>query len=291
MTRVRGAGAPHARLSAAEQHTSVVFSDDREWAEQLCTFVRAGLDRGEQVQYFADATEPARVLAALSDGGVDVPGALSRGQLTVSTAAQTYLAQGGFDPDAMMGLWADALDDAFAQGHNGMRAIGEMSWGVRDIAGADRLLEYELRIHDEVFARLPLTAWCFYDRRLLPEAYLDVLTGAHLTHRGETLADPVLQVAPLADHPGFRLSGSAGYDTREVVTAAAAAVRGAAAPRVELDLADLRHLDAASLAALADAAASRTGGDPVLLRQPPPTLRRLLDLFPTLGTALEVVDR
>lgn len=291
MVMVPETAAPPERAPAVGRHSSVVFSDDRQWAEQLCAFVRDGLDRGEQVRYFADTTDPERILRTLTDAGIDARAAVTRGQLCVSLAAQTYLAGTGFDPDGMIGLWHDAVEEASARGHRGLRAIGEMSWAGRDVAGADRLLEYELRIHHEVFEQLPLTAWCFYDRRLLPDAYVDVLAGAHLTHRGDPVAEPALQVAPLTDRPGFLMSGSAGYDTRNVVAAAAAAVRGASAPRMELDFTALRHLDAASLATLADAAAGRPGDAPLRVLQPPPSLRRLLELFPALGSEMEVVGR
>ncbi|MFV2118373.1 MEDS domain-containing protein [Streptomyces sp. Act-28] len=279
------------RVSTAERHTSVVFSDDRQWAEHLCGFVRTGLDRGEQVRYFADTTAPERVLRTLADAGIDAAAAVTRGQLSVPVTGQTYLAGAGFDPDMMIGLWYDAVEEASARGYRGVRAIGEMSWGVRGTAGADRLLEYELRIHHEVFDRLPLTAWCFYDRRLLPDAFVNVMAGAHPAHRGGPVAEPTLHVAPLIDRAGFLMSGSAGHDTRDVVAAVAAAVRGASAQRMELDLTGLRHLDAASLATLAEAAAGRPGGAPLRLRQPPPSLRRLLELFPALDSAVEVVDR
>ncbi|MFC8593911.1 MEDS domain-containing protein [Streptomyces atroolivaceus] len=289
---------PVARRAAARpepdspegRHSSVVFSDDRQWAEHLGVFVRSGLERGEQIQYFADTTAPERVLRALTEAGIDAAGAVTRGQLSVSVAAQTYLAGSGFDPDTMIGLWFDAAEAACASGYRGLRVIGEMSWGARDVAGADRLLEYELRVHEEVFAHVPLTAWCFYDRRLMADAYVSVLASAHLTHRGEPYAVPALRVAPLADRAGLLMSGSAGYDTRDAVAAAAAVISGAAA-RMELDLADLRHLDAASLAVLADAAAGRPGGTPLKVRQAPSPLRRLLQLFPELDSVVEVVDR
>jgi ABC-type transporter Mla MlaB component len=269
----------------------VVFSDDREWADHLCVFVRDGLERDEQVLYFADTTDPGRVLRTLTDAGIDAAAAVRRGQLSVPTAAQTYLAGGGFDPDTMIGLWHAAMGAALAGGHRGLRAIGEMSWSARDVAGADRLLEYELRIHHDVFERLPLTAWCFYDRRLLPDDHVNVLAGAHLTHRGSRVSGPVLRVAPLTDRPGLLMSGSAGHDTRDIVAAAAAAVAGASSEQVELDLADLRHLDAASLAALAGAAAGRPGGTPLRVRKAPASLRRLLDLFPEFGSMVEVGGR
>lgn len=286
----QGAVAPPVRETAG-RHAGAVFSDDRTWAQHLCAFVRGGLERDERVMYFADTTDPGRVLRTLTDAGIDTAAAVTRGQLSVQTAAQTYLAGAAFDPDAMIGLWHDAVEAASARGHRGLRAIGELSWGARDVAGADRLLEYELRIHHEVFARLPLTAWCFYDRRLLPDAFVDVMAGAHLTHRGDPVGASALRVVPLADRPGLRMSGSAGYDTRHVVRAAAAAVRNTPVPRVDLDLSALRHLDAASLAALADAAAGRPDGTPLRVRRAPPSLRRLLELFPELGSSVEVEER
>ncbi|MFE9823417.1 MEDS domain-containing protein [Streptomyces sp. NPDC005791] len=291
MTRARGVAAPPGRESPGGRHSSVVFSDDRQWADHLAAFVRSGLQKCEQVRYFADTTAPERVMRALTDAGIDAAGAVTRGQLSVSVAAQTCLACSGFDPDAMIGMWFEAADAACAAGYRGLRAIGEMSWGARDIAGADRLLEYELRVHEEVFARLPLTAWCFYDRRLMTDEYVGLLASAHLTHRGEPHAGPALRVTPLADRPGLRMSGSAGYDTRDTVAAAAAVISGASDRQRELDLAALRHIDAASLAVLADAAAGQPGGSPLKVWQAPSPLRRLLQLFPELSSVVEVVDR
>jgi ABC-type transporter Mla MlaB component len=279
---------------ASGRHAGVVFSSDREWAGHLLAFVRAGLERGEQVQYFADTTDPDHVLRTLADGAVDTASAVRRGQLVVTTAAQTYLAGPRFDPDAMIGLWEDAVEAALARGHPGLRAIGEMSWCARQPAGADRLLEYELRIHQEVFERLPLTAWCFYDERLLSPGDLAVLADAHPTRLGAAVpADGGrgLRVAPTTDFPGFRLSGPAGYESRRVTASVAAALPGSRAAQVTLDLSDLQFMDVGTLTALARAAAERNSDTPVRLLDPPPSLKRMLELFPELGGALEVVGR
>jgi hypothetical protein len=161
MAMMPGTPLPPVLGSSAARHSSVVFADDQEWADHLCDFVRSGLEQGE--------------LRTLIDAGIDAEAAARRGQLSVSTAMQTYLAGAAFDVEAMLGLWHDAVATTSARGYRGLRAIGEMSWVVRDVRGADRLLEYELRIHHEVFERLPLTAWCFYDRRLLSDDYINGL--------------------------------------------------------------------------------------------------------------------
>ncbi|MFI0187203.1 MEDS domain-containing protein [Streptomyces sp. NPDC017082] len=279
--------------AAADRHVAVEYSGHDEWAEHLVAFVRAGFDRGEQVRYFADVTDPGLVARTLADHGLDAEDAGRRGQLVVATADETYLAGARFDPDAMMGLWQEAVDTAAAQGFRGLRAIGEMSWGARDIPGAERLLEYELRIHHEVFARLPLTAWCFYDRRLLPRDDLRVLAGAHLSRSGTAAYDgtPGLTVTPLKDCPGFRVTGSAGYESRRVAVSAADALAASPAGSVTLDLSVLDHLGIAALAGIAAASRRRPPASPVRLQGAPPALHRMLELFPELGEGLEVAGR
>ncbi|KOV93054.1 MEDS domain-containing protein [Streptomyces sp. NRRL B-3648] len=290
---MRGAPASPDGATAAYRHVAVEYSSDDEWAGHLVDFVRAGLMAGEQVQYFADATDPGLVTRTLTHRGVDAAAAVRRGQLVVVTADETYLAGSRFDPDAMIGVWRQAVDGAAAQGFRGLRAIGEMSWGARDMAGAERLLEYELRIHHEVFERLPLTAWCFYDRRLMSPDDLAVLSEAHLTRSGAAVraAGPSLSVAPLAGPTGFRLSGSAGYESRRVAASAAVALAACPADPMTLDLSALDHLDAATLAGIVGAVHRRPSRAPVRLLGVPPALRRMLELFPELGDGLEVTGR
>ncbi|MFE6199354.1 MEDS domain-containing protein [Streptomyces sp. NPDC057838] len=277
--------------TAADRHVAVEYSSDDEWACRLLAFVEAGLARDEQVRYFADATDPGRVMRTLTERGVDAASAVRRGQLVVTTADETYLTGARFDPDAMVGLWYEALDAAAAQGFDGLRAIGEMSWGGRDIAGADRLLEYELRIHHEVFEQIPLRAWCFYDRRLLPRTTLDVLREAHLT---AAAADPggtaVCSAAPLPARPGFRLAGSAGYESRHVVASAAAALSASPAERLTLDLSALDHLDVAALVEIVSAARRRPPVAPLRVLGAPAAVHRMLQLFPELRAGLEVAE-
>ncbi|MEU8470037.1 MEDS domain-containing protein [Streptomyces sp. NPDC029006] len=280
--------------TAADRHAAVTYSTDAEWAGHLVSFVRAGFDRGEQVRYFADATAPGLVTRTLVDRGIDAPSAVRRGQLVVTTAAETYLTGDRFDPDAMIGLWRQAVQAAVAQGYRGLRAIGEMSWGTQEIAGAERLLEYELRIHHEVFEQLPLRACCFYDRRLVPPEDLAALSAAHLTRSDSTACpggEPGLTAAPLAGPPGFRLSGSAGWENRYVTASAAAALSASPAEDITLDLSDLGHLDVAALADITRAALRRSSNTPVRILGAPPALHRMLELFPELGTGIETAGR
>ncbi|WP_234384849.1 STAS domain-containing protein [Streptomyces sp. MMG1121] len=139
-----------------------------------------------------------------------------------------------------------------------------------------------------------MRACCFYDRRLLPGQGFEELAGAHLTRSGLAACSverPGLSVSPLVHPPGFRLSGSAGYESRHVAASVAAALAGASAEHVTLDLSGVEHLDVATLADIAQAALRRPSGTRVRLTRVPPMLQRMLELFPELGAGMEVTRR
>ncbi|MEU6486427.1 MEDS domain-containing protein [Streptomyces sp. NPDC046887] len=282
--------------ASAPNHVCACYSDDRTWADLAFGFLAPALERGERLYYFADATDPDAVLAALAARGMDVEAARARGRLDVFTADDTYLAAGPFDPDAMVGQWHDATAQALADGCTGLRAIGEMSWCARDVPGADRLLEYELRIHREVFARLPrLSALCLYDRRLIPDADTAVLTGAHraapLFPPGEAPpARPALRALPHPHGPGLVLEGALDHDGRTVTRGAAAALsRMADDGDAELDLSAVEFIDVVGAGVLSEVARSLPAGRSLRVSGAPPTLHRLLGLFPELRAGLKVV--
>ncbi|PRH77297.1 hypothetical protein C6N75_20980 [Streptomyces solincola] len=280
----------------APNHICAWYSDDRTWASLVSGFLAPALERGERLYYFADATDPDAVLSALADQGMDVRRARAQGRLDVFTADDTYLASGPFDPDAMVGQWHDATAQALADGCTGLRAIGEMSWCARDVPGADRLLEYELRIHGEVFAKLPrLSALCLYDRRLIPDADTAVLTGAHravpVAPSGEAPpARPPLRALPHPHAPGLVLEGALDHDGRGTTRGAVAALsRMAADGDVELDLSELDFVDVVGAGMLSEAARALPAGRSLRISGAPATLHRLLGLFPELRAGLKVV--
>ncbi|WP_256104847.1 MEDS domain-containing protein [Streptomyces sp. ODS05-4] len=280
----------------APNHICAWYSDDRTWASLVSGFLAPALERGERLYYFADATDPDAVLSALADQGMDVRKARAQGRLDVFTADDTYLASGPFDPDAMVGQWHDATAQALADGCTGLRAIGEMSWCARDVPGADRLLEYELRIHREVFAKLPrLSALCLYDRRLIPDADTAVLTGAHravpVSPSGEAPpARPPLRALPHPHAPGLVLAGALDHDGRGTTRGAVAALtRMAADGDVELDLSELDFVDVVGAGMLSEAARALPAGRSLRISGAPATLHRLLGLFPELRAGLKVV--
>lgn len=291
-------GCAAARPPGGAGHLCCAYAGEDEWARSVTGFVRDALTAGRQVLYFSDVAAPEAVLRRLDRCGVGASAAADAGRLVVQQAEESYLRSLPFDPDRMVEVWGRACADALDAGHTGLAALGEMSWYARGTPGAERLLEYELRLNAEVFARLPLTALCLYDRGAVPGDAVALLTGAHVRHLtpgGRTLGAPPatgpappLAATPLEDRVGLRLRGGADADTRTVLEGALAALVRLPGPVLHLDLSGADFLDTAAVAALAAAArAERDRGRRLVVHHPPHSLRRVAEMFPDECGALE----
>ncbi|GAA2445951.1 MEDS domain-containing protein [Streptomyces macrosporus] len=286
------------RPSGGDGHLCCAYAGEDEWARCAAVFVRDALAGGRRVVYFSDTAAPEAVVERLARAGVAARAAADRGQLVVRRAEDSYLRRLPFDPDRMVTAWEEMCAAAVEAGYTGVSAVGEMAWCAREVPGADRLLEYELRLNEEVFARLPLTALCLYDRGAVPEETTALLTAAHTRRLSpcgratavDARAEPPLGVTPLVDRVGLRLRGGADADTRVVLRGALAALARLPGPVVHLDLSGTDFTDTAAVAALAAAAgAERARGRRLILHHPPHSLRRVVELFPDECGPLEMV--
>lgn len=288
----------HRRPPAARgEHSFFAYDDDLAWADTVVRFVSNGLERGQRVWYSADSTEPGVVIDVLRRGAIDVDTARRDARLSVTGTDLSYLRRVPFDPDWVVSMFRAACTEALADGCTGLRVLGEMSWSAREVADVDRILESELRLDREVYADLPLTGLCLFDRRLIPASTADLLTRAHTTcaelpppaSGGPGPLPAALAAAPMRDRSGIRLSGSGDIDTRHILHSALAALARMPGPIVHLDLSAVTYLDPGAVAVLVDVSNSLTGkGRSLLLHKPPYSLRKVAELFPEECAALEV---
>ncbi|MFG2721245.1 MEDS domain-containing protein [Streptomyces sp. NPDC048416] len=270
------------------EHSFFSYDDDAECAAAVVGAVRAGLHSGRRVLCAVD-TAPGAALDALRRGGVDVSAAQDSGRLSVVSSQEFPRPRLPFDPDRVIPLLRSACAEALEDGLPGLALVEDRTWCAREVPGAERLLEYELRLEREVYATLPVTGLCTADRRVVPEPTLGLLRGAHLSPApGEGQGLP-FTVTALRDQAGARLTGSADHDSRSALIAALAAVSGIPGPTVRLDLSRTTFLDTGSVAALLTATDHlRLQGRRLLLHNPPYSLRRVMQLFPDECAALEV---
>ncbi|MFF1556401.1 MEDS domain-containing protein [Streptomyces sp. NPDC058279] len=292
----------HRRPPAARgEHSFFAYDDDLAWADTVVRFVSNGLERGQRVWYSADSTEPSAVIDVLRRGAVDVDTARRDARLSVTGTDLSYLRRVPFDPDWVISMFRAACAEALADGCTGLRVLGEMSWSARQATAIDRILEAELRLDREVYADLPLTGLCLFDRRLIPAPTADLLTRAHTTcaelprppaeapRPRPPARSAALAAVPMRDRAGIRLSGSGDIDTRHILHSALAALARMPGPIVHLDLSAVTYLDPGAVAVLVDVSNSLTGkGRSLLLHKPPYSLRKVAELFPEECAALEV---
>ncbi|GHD54473.1 MEDS domain-containing protein [Streptomyces galbus] len=243
-------------------HVCLAFADDAEQRHVLSHYLADGLRRGERVLYFADRNTPDEVLGWLPAAGVDPGPLVSRGQLTVTTADDSYLASGTFDPDTMVAVLRQEVAASLAAGYTGFRVSGEMGWALREVPGADRLAEYETKVN-AVFAEGRASAVCQYDARLFGA---EQLHGFDRCHPSTAELRPLYQDARLRLVPAFR----SGHHALRVVgtvdhtsTATLAAALETLLDRpgdVYVDMRELEFIDLAGVRALAHAADRMAAG-------------------------------
>jgi two-component system, cell cycle sensor histidine kinase and response regulator CckA len=172
-------------------HACALFESDEERDASILAWVSAGLERGDKLLCILDGWPQVEFIATLEGAGLDVAPALSRGQIEIIGADQTYLRDGVFDADRMIRELEQALDQALAQGYPALRVFGEMSWVLRCWTGVGQLVEYEASVAD-LFEGQPLLALCLYDRRRFGSAdQLDQLRAHPLVVLGpEVHASP-----------------------------------------------------------------------------------------------------
>lgn len=157
-------------------HLCCIYATDAEHRAVITPFIMQGLDAGEKVTYILDARRREDVLVYFRER--DVESYVKTGQLTLVSAADSYMREPVFEPDRMISFLADETQRALAEGYSALRVTGEMTWTLQGYPGSERLIEYEARLN-EFFPQNRCLAICQYDRRRFGSR---VLLDALATH-------------------------------------------------------------------------------------------------------------
>jgi hypothetical protein len=166
-------GIPGVQLQPGD-HVCAFYPTLAERDEILVPYLREGLAAGDKCICVVDATSPEAVLAAVGPD-VDLAGCLSRRQLEVERSQDTYLTGGRFSTEAMLDFWEHSVGSALAEGFGFARAVGEMTWALRQMPGVEELVGYEARLN-RYLPRYPQVVLCLYELdRFSGEVLVDVL--------------------------------------------------------------------------------------------------------------------
>ena len=172
-------------------HVCLIYDSEDQRRQIVSEFLAAGIREGALVRYFADTTPPPALRAWLSEAGVELSKAEEDGAFGIINAESAYCPSGQFVPREVIANMLSRFDMARQAGYPGSRACGEMSWTLRDIPGADRFLEYEVRLNT-ITDTFPYMGMCQYDARLFDGATLFKVLQVHpfMIAQGQLVRNP-----------------------------------------------------------------------------------------------------
>ncbi|SDQ89996.1 MEDS domain-containing protein [Halopelagius longus] len=165
-------------------HLALIYESKTEQYAAVVPYLRQGIERGERCMCVIDDSTEAELLAALRGAGIDADAAVESGQLTFHTVEETYLRDGTFEPDGMIDIYGEIIEETKAE-YPALRISAEISWLAEGGTPLEKFMEYESRIN-ELFDEEDCIALCQYDRRSFPsETIRDVIrTHPHLIYDG-----------------------------------------------------------------------------------------------------------
>lgn len=165
--------------STAHDHLCLFYRTQEEQFAAVMPYLAEGLRRGEQCLYLVDESSPDEIRRALCNYGINVAEAVHAGQLNISRATDAYLNDGSFDPEWMISFLRETMAAARTSGVTTTRATGEMTWGLSQGPGTERLGEYESKLND-FFPEHKLIGMCQYNLNRFP---METIRQMIRTHR------------------------------------------------------------------------------------------------------------
>lgn len=157
-------------------HLCWIYRNDIEFRSFLASFLRQGLAQKERVLCILNGQTTSEFVKPLEDDGAVLNTALHCGQLIIFEAIETCLWDRCFDPERMIAYLRSEEERSLRDGYGGLRIVGDMSWALRDIHGAECLSEYEARLNEFV-PNCKCLGLCQYDqRRFKADMLLDALS-------------------------------------------------------------------------------------------------------------------
>jgi hypothetical protein len=179
------------RTLSHTNHICAFFNSREEQYKVLMPFFKDGYDQHEKLFHVVDSQLHEAHRCACQQGGIEVGAAEASGQLEIHDWEETYLRDGYFDDDRMIGIVEDMLATNRTC-YPRIRVTGNMEWALKTMPGVKDVIEYETKLN-YVLPKYPDAFVCVYDlNRHSGSVVMDILR----THPMVIIAG-VLQENPL----------------------------------------------------------------------------------------------
>ena len=186
-------GRPGLALTPGD-HICAFYRGSAQRDEILLPFLAEGVVAGDRCICVLDDDDLEQVTKPLSLT-LDVERALSSGQLDLLTSSEAYYPSGAFAAERMIDFWESNVAPAVTSGRYPLvRAVGEMTWALRDLPGVEDLVRYEARLN-RFLPRYPQVILCLYD--------LERFTDGQLLMEMLRTHPKVLMSGQLLDNPWY----------------------------------------------------------------------------------------
>lgn len=179
-------GVPGVQIAPGD-HICAFYPSLADRDEILLPYLREGLKTGDKCVCVVDTSDPEHILAALG-ADIDLGPYLRRRQLEVRRSDETYLRDGAFSTERMLEFWTQSVGGATSAGFGFARAVGEMTWALRQMPGVEELVGYESQLN-RFLPRYPQVILCLYE---LDQFSGEVLVDVLKTHPKVLLGGMVL---------------------------------------------------------------------------------------------------
>jgi anti-anti-sigma factor len=258
-------------------HACCVFESDDDQAKLIAAFARDAVARHDRIFYLADRADEDKVADFLSDAGLDARRMLDSGALHVVHSADMGL-EDGFDRDRQLGVWSQLTGMARNDGYRGLAVAAEMSWALTWQVESDDVIQYEATANP-VFVSGELSAICQYDARLFDEEMLERVGHAHRYTMSFGEDEYAIDYNRLLLYAGKHLEVAGEIDLANVHFLEELLGQLLAEHDAELDCSGLRFVDAGGCRVLRAAANRQLGHGALTLRNTPPALERVMQVF------------
>lgn len=162
--------------------------------EILLPFLRSGVERHDKCIAVLDETDGDAVRATLRDDpGLATSDDSLEEVLELWSSSDTYLSDGRFSTDAMLGFWTDHIVASLQEPgrYDFVRCLGEMTWALRQMPGVEELVGYESELN-RLMPESPKVIVCLYDiDRFDGQVVVDLLhTHPKILLCGTLMANP-----------------------------------------------------------------------------------------------------
>lgn len=177
-------------------HLCCLYETDEERQAVAIPFIRQGLEQGQKVLYIIEAQTSQRIVQELRQAGVNSADAINQGQLEILSRQDSYVREGGFDPDMMVALLRAETSRAVAKGYTALRVIGEMTWIFQNSPGSGGIIAYEVKLNEFFLQSQCLAIFQYDQRRFEAQSLLEVLRTHPITVIGTEVYDNVYYIPP-----------------------------------------------------------------------------------------------